>query len=103
MIWKTAAELDLTESYLYIRQDSPAAAERLLDAVEHALAMLLQNPHAGHSWKFRSPRARGLRSWTPKEFPQYLIFYRFFEGDLEVVRILHGHRDLLQISFDDPS
>jgi toxin ParE1/3/4 len=92
--WRALAEADLTEAYLYIGADSPEAAERLLDAVEDAVALLLENPHAGSPREFRSPRAQGVRSWSPQGFPNHLIFYKVGGDDIEIVRFLHGARDL---------
>lgn len=93
-IWRSVAEEDLTEAYLYIGADSPEVAERLLDAVGDAVNFLLENPLAGSPREFRSARAQGIRSWAPREFPNYLIIYRPVGGDIEVVRFLHGARDL---------
>lgn len=94
MIWRAVAEEDLAEAYLYIGADSPEAAERLLDAVGDAVTLLLENPQAGSPREFRSPRAQGLRAWAPRGFPNHLIFYRVNGDDIEVVRFLHGARDL---------
>ena len=93
MSGRAIAEADLTEAYLYIGAESVGAAERLLDAVGDAVALLLENPHAGSPREFRSPRAQGIRSWSPQGFPNHLIFYRVSVGDIEVVRFLHGARD----------
>lgn len=100
--WRRLAEEDLTQAYLYIGADSPYAAERLLDAVEHAVQFLLENPAAGRVREFRSRRARGVRSWVVKGFPAYLICYRSDGSELEVVRVLHGARDLPRL-FEDES
>ena len=101
VIWRAVAEADLTEAYLYIGADSPEAAERLLDAVGDAVALLLENPHAGSPREFSSPRAQSIRSWSPQGFPNHLIFYKVSGGDVEVVRFLHGARDLPHYLEDD--
>jgi plasmid stabilization system protein ParE len=54
--WSLRAEEDLTEAYLYIGDDSPNGAERLLDAVEEAVTFLLENPGVGRRREF-DPRA----------------------------------------------
>jgi toxin ParE1/3/4 len=100
--WRAAAEMDLTEAYLYIGAESSVAAERLLDAVGDALSLLLENPDAGSPREFDSPRAQGVRSWAPREFPNYLIFYKVDGEDIEVVRFLHGARDLPRYLETDP-
>ena len=98
--WHRLAEQDLAETYLHIGSDSPAAAERLLDAVEHAIAVLLSKPRAGRPREFRSPRAHGILSWVVRGCENYLIFYRPQQNGIEVVRFVHGARDLPSL-FDD--
>jgi toxin ParE1/3/4 len=102
VIWRAVAEEDLTEAYLYIGADSPEAAERLLDAVGDAVALLLENPQAGSPREFRSPRARGVRSWAPQGFPDHLLFYKVSGDDIEIIRFLHGARDLPRYFEEDP-
>jgi len=36
----------------------------------------------------------GVRSWTVTGFENYLIFYRPVEGGIEILRVVHGARDL---------
>jgi toxin ParE1/3/4 len=35
-----------------------------------------------------------LRIWRIDGFPNHLIFYRPIEGGIEIVRVLHGARDI---------
>lgn len=102
VIWRAVAEEDLTEAYLFIGADSPEAAERLLDAVGDAVTLLLENPQAGSPKEFRSIRSQGVRSWAPHGFPNHLIFYKVSGDDIEVVRFLHGARDLPRYLEEDP-
>jgi toxin ParE1/3/4 len=69
-------------------------------AVEEALQFLVRHPRAGRVREFRAPRARGVRSWLVTGFPVYLLFYRIDGGDLEIVRLLHGARDLTDLMDD---
>lgn len=91
VFWHSVAEEDLTEAYLSLCQDSIEVAERLLDAVGDALEFLRENPRTGSSRNLRS--IPSVRSWSPG-FPSHLIFYRPTGDDIEVVRFLHGARDL---------
>jgi len=43
---------------------------------------------------FRNPRLRDLRIWPIRGFEKIVIFYRPIEGGIEVVRVLHGARDV---------
>ena len=99
--WRRLAEEDLAEAYLHIGSDSPAAAEHLLDAVEHAIAVLLSRSRAGRAREFRSQRAHGLRSWVVSGFENYLIFYRPQAEGIEVVRFVHGARDIPSLLDDE--
>lgn len=92
--WHSLAEQDLAEAYDHIGSDSAVAAERLLDAVEHAVAVLLSNPRAGRIREFRSSRAHGVRSWVVRGFENHLIFYRPQAEGIEVIRFVHGARDI---------
>ncbi|MFI5403292.1 MAG: type II toxin-antitoxin system RelE/ParE family toxin [Planctomycetota bacterium] len=77
--------------------DSPDAADRLLDAVEETVLFLLENPGAGRRSRFRSPRARNIRSWSVRRFENYLVFYRTRRNGTEIVRFIHGARDIPKV------
>jgi len=94
VIWRRLAEEDLTDACVYLGFDSPVAAENLLDAIEDTVQFLLENPSAGRLRRFRSPRARGVRS--------YLIFYPIDAGNLEIVRFVHGARDIPSLLEEEP-
>jgi len=40
--------------------------------------------------------------WPIKGFKNYLIFYRPIEQGVEIVRVLHGARDMPSVFKDDP-
>ncbi|MCI0438505.1 MAG: type II toxin-antitoxin system RelE/ParE family toxin [Chloroflexi bacterium] len=83
-----AAQDDLDEIWDYISQNSPASATRLLRRIDRVCDMLSDNPYIGRA---RSELAPGLRS-----FPvgSYIVFYRPIEDGVEVVRVVHGSRDI---------
>jgi toxin ParE1/3/4 len=89
-----AATRDLLEHFDYISTDSEAAALRFLSAAESSFRDLAQNSTMGMACEFRGPRGKGLRRWRVKGFENYLIFYRPFSDRVEIVRVLHGARDL---------
>lgn len=78
------AEDDIREIGDYIRQDSPAAALRLVDGLLKACTELALHPN-------RYPPASGL-DLRRRPHGSYLIFYRV-GSIIEVVRILHAARD----------
>lgn len=83
------AEDDILEIWLHIAADNVDAATRLNSTFHDTFRTLADTPYMG--------RARdelpipNLRSFPVKE---YIIFYRVTERGVEVVRILHGKRDI---------
>jgi toxin ParE1/3/4 len=72
----------------YIAQDSPDHADRFLDRLEERLLALADFPKMGRS---RHDLQAGLRS---QPVGNYLIFYFPLADGIEIVRILHGSRDV---------
>jgi antitoxin ParD1/3/4 len=89
------AEDDLFEIWCYIARDSVAAANRVESAVYDACAFLAQEPQSG------SPRKHvtGLpvHFWTVQRYPNYVVVYRPETQPLEIIRVLHGMRDLKRL------
>lgn len=99
--WRSVAEEDLAEAYLFLATQSPEAAERLFDPVEAAIDLLIENPLAGRSRAFLAERAQGVRSWALPGFESFLLFYRPAGRGIDVLRLLHGARDLPRRLGDD--
>ena len=87
--FSASAENDLLKAWLYVAEDSVAAADRMLDAIESQTRILLDQPLMG---RLRNELAPGLRSW-PTSTP-YILFC--FPDDLGIViaRALHHARDV---------
>jgi toxin ParE1/3/4 len=82
------AEQDLIDIWKYIAEDSPKAADRVVDHFRSTLQMLALNPFMGRR---RDELARGLRSFAVGE---YLIFYLTGKSGILLVRVLSGYRNL---------
>ena len=82
------AEEDLINLWLYIAQDNPDAADRLLNEIEDKCVLLAANPQLGPARPDNAPDCRS--------FPvgRYLILYRPIPDGIEVVRVVHGSRRL---------
>jgi toxin ParE1/3/4 len=83
-----AAKSDLNEIWIYIAQDNPDAADKFIRAIVSRFPKFATMPEFGRRREELSPRLRS--------FPvgRYVIFYRPMENGIEVVRVLHGARDL---------
>jgi plasmid stabilization system protein ParE len=89
------AATDLVEIWSYIARDSMDAADRFESAVYDACTLLAGMPQSGQVRKHFT--ALPVRFWTVQQFPNYLIVYRPETTPLEIVRILHGMRDVKRI------
>ena len=91
------AEKDLLDIWAYIADENPVAADRTLRAIDAKAALLCENPRLGPP---RAEIAEGLRY-----FPvgRYLLLYREVPGGVEIVRCVHGARDLLAIALASES
>ncbi|HTR25155.1 MAG TPA: type II toxin-antitoxin system RelE/ParE family toxin [Terriglobales bacterium] len=83
---------DLFEIWDYIAQDNPAAADRVREAVFRACDLLAESPLAGHIRADLTPLP--VRFWSVRPYVKYLIVYDPEKKPLQIIRILHGARDL---------
>jgi toxin ParE1/3/4 len=88
---------DLDEIAAYIQKDNPQAALRFLDSADATFASLAQMPGIGSRYLVRHPRLKDLRCFPVKDFPNHLIFYQPADDDTEIIRVLHGARNLAAI------
>ena len=82
------AREDLLSIWSYIAADNPAAADRVLDAIDRRCALLADDPALGPARPDIAPQLR----YSP--VGSYLIFYRQVAEGVEIVRVLHGARNL---------
>ncbi|GAC1474135.1 MAG: type II toxin-antitoxin system RelE/ParE family toxin [Isosphaeraceae bacterium] len=82
------AEADLVDILVYLRARDQNASDRFETEFEARCHVLAQFPLIGRS---REDLARSLRSSVVSP---YVIFYRPREDGIEIIRVLHGARDL---------
>jgi plasmid stabilization system protein ParE len=89
------AEADLVEIWSYIARDSIDAADRVESAIYDGCTFLARTPQTRQVREHFT--ALPVRFWTVQQFPNYLIVYRPETAPLEIVRIVHGMRDVKRI------
>ncbi len=94
-------EQGLPEIYTFIARNDPAAAERVLDAVEAGFSQLTRHPESGVAFPTRNPRLKGMRM-LPLKFPDYLIFYCVGPDSVRILYVTHGARHLLRFFRREP-
>ena len=92
------AESDLIGCYAYhCEKASLEVADRFLNAVDKTLALIARSPGIGTPHQSSHPKLAGLRSFAVSKFKRYLLFYQVFHDRIELVRVLHGSRDIRRI------
>jgi len=79
---------DLIEIWTSIAINNREAADRALDAVERRWQQLSEHPLSGPERNDIEPGIQHLVSGT------YLALYRVTNEGVEILRVIHGHRDL---------
>ena len=95
IIVRPEAVRDLDAQAEYIAEHSGLdTALRFHLSAQEAFALIATQPRMGRTRTFANPRIRGVRICVMKEFDRHLIFYRPLKGGIEVLRVIHGSRDL---------
>lgn len=87
VIYSPDAERDIIDITSFIALDNPTAADRLVDSFVQKLNLLADAPQIGPVCPIRPALRR---------FPvgNYVLYYRPLRDGIELVRVLHGARDI---------
>lgn len=91
------AERDIEECFVYIAEDNLDIAVSFLGAIEGSLEKLAEFPLLGKTREFQNKQLQGVRMWHVKGYENYLIFYAATHSAIEVIRIVHGSRDIEEL------
>ena len=86
-----AALADFDDIYDYIARDNPRAAAQVLRSLDESIQLLADQPKLGKVFRHRRLRLRLLMH------DDYLVFYRERPGIIEIVRVIHGRRNIPDI------
>jgi plasmid stabilization system protein ParE len=80
---------DIADALIYLDAENPAAADKLQHDLVQAFEHLCSWPESGHKRSDLTPQP--VRFWP---VGRYLIVYRFTNGLVQIVAILHASRDV---------
>ncbi len=80
---------DIREAWAYVARDNLNAAGRFRLRIRQACRTIAQNPRIGHSREDLTDKP--VLSWPEG---QYLIIYNPARTPVEIVRVVHGARDV---------
>ncbi|MEI8042421.1 MAG: type II toxin-antitoxin system RelE/ParE family toxin [Verrucomicrobiota bacterium] len=93
LIFRPQFWIDLEDGVVYLAERaSPEIASRWHDEVMAQVKQVESRPDLGRLRRDLVPP--GIRSVIIRRYPRYLLFYRWSEETVEVLRIKHGMMDL---------
>lgn len=95
IIKRPRALSDLAEIWDYIADDSETRADVFVATIDTKFQTLAIQPGIG---RLRDELATGLRSLP---VGRYVIFYLSLANGVEIIRVLHGARDIDNLFHDD--
>ena len=89
------ARSDLVDIWRFLSSRNARATGRIMRDITESFKLLVDYPESGTK---RNELRRGLRS-----FPvgNYIVFYSITGAGIEIVRVLHGRRDIERIFSDE--
>jgi toxin ParE1/3/4 len=92
---RPAADRDLDAQADYIAASSgDEAALRFYRAAEQTFRLIAARPAIGRRSWYRNPLLAETRMFRMRGFRKHLVFYRPLSNGAEIVRVIHGARDL---------
>lgn len=85
---------DIEQIVRYLAADHPGAARAFRETLEQTCSILADMPDMGIQRSFGPPRLADIRMWPLRRFEKYLVVYRTRGEILDVIRVVHGARDL---------
>src|SRR5436309_3849221 len=95
-----AADQDIDDAALYFARDNIELGLRFYDAVDATLRKIHKHPNRHPRYEFSHPRLQNVRKRSVIGFPKYLVFYHVTSNAVEVIRVLHGARDIPSVLVD---
>jgi toxin ParE1/3/4 len=95
LVFSDAAVADILEQAdWYSAQSGRKLARRWDKAVRSAVSQVVRRPATGALCTFRTENLRAVRRTSIAGFPKHLLFYKFDDNEVFVLRVVHGARDL---------
>jgi toxin ParE1/3/4 len=96
---RESAKRDLIAQWVwYAENASIEVADRFLRAVDNTLNLLARQPESGSKFFVRKPELEGMRKFPVSgAFEKILLFYFPLPNGVDLVRVIHGSRDLERI------
>jgi len=102
LLKRPQARNDIIEQADYLARTSMNASDRFLQATQKAFRTIAERPGIGSPRDFGNPQLLGLRMFLIPGFPKVGIYYLHDDETVEIVRVLHGARDVAGLLRPEP-
>jgi len=85
------------QAYYLSTKASPTVGHRFLVAAHETFSLLATQPEIGWHPRSRNPELNSLRVFRISAFKKMLVLYRPISEGVEVLRVIHGSRNLLAL------
>lgn len=97
-VYKTSAAMqDIVDCAAYLGEQRVGLEIEFLDSIEKTLDYLASGSGSGGLYESQNPLLEGIRVWKVHDFENHLIFYRPTSDGIDLIRVLHGARDIAAI------
>ena len=99
---REAAKRDLIAQWVWYAENAGIEiAERFLAAAESTTVILAGQPESGNPVLVARPELQGMRRFPVTDgFEKILLFYLPLPGGIDLVRVVHGSRDLERLLYE---
>jgi toxin ParE1/3/4 len=95
---REGARRDLVAQWVWYAEHATLdIADRFLQAADDALVLLSTQPESGVLFPARKAELQGIRRFPIAGFEAILLFYFPLDNGIDLVRVVHGSRDLEQL------
>jgi len=91
------AQFDIDDIIDYLLSERPANAEDFVSDLQRTFDSLVDNPKIGVKRTYRAPALNQMRMFPLKQFSAYLVFYIADDDTLDIVRVIHGSKDIVNL------
>ena len=96
---RETAKRDLIAQWVWYAENANLeAADRFFRAADDTLNLLSTQPESGSAFLVTKPELQGMRRFPVSDgFEKILLFYFPLQNGVDLVRVVHGSRDLEQL------
>ena len=96
---REAAKRDLIAQWVWYAENADIeTADRFLSAADSTANMLASQPEVGNRIFMTKPELQGIRRLPLTDgFEKFLLFYFPLKDGIDLVRVVHGNRDLVRL------